>query len=346
MGSFISGVWGSLALSTKRSGIDALNSVGWTYLKSPASPLVYRNNRAYKVVLAHVVKREAMQMLESEVNQLYPKYRRYIENKQREAMLKQKAANTAKLIENQQSQVDDSEYGMVKIGGKSIYAMDKYGNKIKEALMLSYDTQQDVTTSFVNFTKKEVDGEMKVVSSQDSVTAKTMLFIDLAAKITSQSSKNIVMTTVQGRDYTRKELVSGGDLKFTVSGVIVNDLMDIYPQAQVRKFVQMCQYGGVINVNQMQFKSFNVDKIIILDYSFGEPQCINEQPYTFTCVAVEPDVDVVVTQDTISMLNEEIKMSPVKFNFKLLLEQKLAEIATNAATSLANAGIDALTPNI
>ena len=144
------------------------------------------------------------------------------------------------------------------------------------------------------------------------------------------------MTTVQGRDYTRKELVSGGDLKFQINGTMVSDEVGVYPDSQVRKFIQMCQYGGVIKINHLLFKQFNVNQIIITDYSLGDSEYKNEQPYTFSCVAVEPDEDVKVSQDTIAILNNEIQASPMNKWYKLILDDKLAEIAANAATDVAS----------
>ena len=76
----------------------------------------------------------------------------------------------------------------------------------------------------------------------------------------------------------------------------------------------------------------------------------NIQPYTFTCVAVEPDEDVVVKADTIAVLNKEIVESPMASQYRLILNNKYKEIAANAAASAAssivNGGIDALIPNI
>lgn len=347
MAGYWGGAWSSLKFSAGKGGMDAASSLGWTYIQKDAGPIKYKNNRAYKIMLAHVLKREAMQMVEAEINKLFPRYQRYLEKQLRDHVIEQQDKNIQTLIENQKKQIDENEWGMVKMSdGSTIYAKDKYGTKVPESLILSYDGKDDVITE--DFKVTEVDG--RKTYSKVSINSKTLVFMDLAPRVSCSSAKNIIMSTVQGRDYTRKELVSGGDLKFNVSGTIVGNDIDIYPDTQVQKFIQICQYGGVINVNHFQFKQFNIDKIIITEFSLGEPECKNEQPYSFSCVAVEPDEDVTVTKDTIAILNQEIQLSPMNAWYKLILENKLVEMAANAATSaassVANAGIDALTPNI
>ena len=43
-------------------------------------------------------------------------------------------------------------------------------------------------------------------------------FVDLGPQVQVSSRNNILLTRVQGRDYTRKEYISGGDLEITIQG--------------------------------------------------------------------------------------------------------------------------------
>lgn len=316
---------------------NAASSVSWAYTHSPAQEVIYRNNRAYKSVFVHVAKQLAMSEIEGQINKLFPKYQRYLEKTWREkTVLAQQKANQIQLIRNRESQM--KEWGRITTeSGHTIIAKDKYGNFVREALMLSYDGDTAIQVSDVI----ENDG----VTTTGSYATKTICFIDLNPDVAIQSSKNIVMTTVQGRDYTRKELVSGGDLNFTVTGEIVSNEEGVYPENDVKKFIQIMQYGGVVNVNHFQFKQFNVDKIIIKDFDMQNQEFKNIQPYTFTCVAVEPDEDVVVKSDTIAVINREIEASSMNKWYELILNNKYAEIVANAAASAAsstiNAGVDA-----
>lgn len=319
-----------------KAAANAASSVSWAYTHSPAQEVIYRNNRAYKSVLVHVAKQLAMSEIEGQINKLFPKYQRYLEKTLRKTVLEQQKSNQIQLIKNRETQME--EWGRISAqGGHTIIAKDKYGNAVPESLMLFYDGDTDILVEDV-----KIVGDKQV---KDSYTTKTICFIDINPDVAIQSSKNIVMTTVQGRDYTRKELVSGGDLNFTVTGEIVSNEEGVYPENDVKKFIQIMQYGGVVNVNHFQFKQFNVDKIIIKDFNMQNQEFKNIQPYTFTCVAVEPDEDVVVKSDTIAVINREIEVSQMRKWYKLILNNKYAEIVANAAASAAsstiNAGVDA-----
>lgn len=334
--SFIGDIWGNVKFNAGKAAANAASSVSWAYTHSPAQEVIYRNNRAYKSVLVHVAKQLAMSEIEGQINKLFPKYQRYLEKTLRKTVLEQQKSNQVQLIRNRESQM--KEWGRITAdGGHTIIAKDKYGNAVPESLMLFYDGDTDILVEDV-----KIVGDKQV---KDSYTTKTICFIDINPDVAIQSSKNIVMTTVQGRDFTRKELVSGGDLNFTVTGEIVSNEEGVYPENDVKKFIQIMQYGGVVNVNHFQFKQFNVDKIIIKDFNMQNQEFKNIQPYTFTCVAVEPDEDVVVKSDTIAVINREIEVSPMSKWYKLILNNKYAEIVANAAASAAsstiNAGVDA-----
>lgn len=335
--SFIGDIWGNVKFNAGKAAANAASSVSWAYTHSPAQEVIYRNNRAYKSVLVHVAKQLAMSEIEGQINKLFPKYQRYLEKTLRKTVLEQQKSNQIQLIKNRETQME--EWGRISAqGGHAIIAKDKYGNAVPESLMLFYDGDTDILVEDV-----KIVGDKQV---KDSYTTKTICFIDINPDVAIQSSKNIVMTTVQGRDYTRKELVSGGDLNFTVTGEIVSNEEGVYPENDVKKFIQIMQYGGVVNVNHFQFKQFNVDKIIIKDFNMQNQEFKNIQPYTFTCVAVEPDEDVVVKSDTIAVINREIEVSPMSKWYKLILNNKYAEIVANAAASAAsstiNAGVDAV----
>lgn len=334
--SFIGDIWGNVKFNAGKAAANAASSVSWAYTHSPAQEVIYRNNRAYKSVLVHVAKQLAMSEIEGQINKLFPKYQRYLEKTLRKTVLEQQKSNQVQLIRNRESQM--KEWGRITAdGGHTIIAKDKYGNAVPESLMLFYDGDTDILVEDV-----KIVGDKQV---KDSYTTKTICFIDINPDVAIQSSKNIVMTTVQGRDYTRKELVSGGDLNFTVTGEIVSNEEGVYPENDVKKFIKIMQYGGVVNVNHFQFKQFNVDKIIIKDFNMQNQEFKNIQPYTFTCVAVEPDEDVVVKSDTIAVINREIEVSPMSKWYKLILNNKYAEIVANAAasavSSTVNAGVDA-----
>lgn len=339
--SYWGGAWSSLKFSLGSSAESMIPNLSYRYLKGVDGNLTYKNNRAYKYVAVHVAKQMAAQIIEGEVHKLFPRYQRYLENKFRDTVLKQQDKNRKQLIKNQETQRED--WGKITAEGNHvIVAKDKYGNAVHEALILHYDSDTAIQVEDVSY----VDGKAK----KESYSTKTVCFIDLIPRVSTQSTKNIVLTPVQGRDYTRKELIAGGDLTFSVSGEINSNQDGVYPENDVKKFIQIMQYGGVVKANHFMFKQFNIEQVLIKDYSLPPSEYKNIQPYSFTCVAVEPDEDVIVTKDTIAILNEELTLSPMNKWYKFILNSKLAETvargASSTISSFATTGLDALVPNI
>lgn len=190
---------------------------------------------------------------------------------------------------------DEKDYGEVKLDTYRLTANGPFGDIVREAMILYYKGEQEIEVEYHNDITGDTTRKSKYVT-----------LVDLAPKISESSKKNLVMTPVQGRDYSRKELVSGGDRTFSVSGNIVSNIIDRYPTNDVRKFINIMEYGGIVQVNNMIFGQFNVDRILIMDYRLEQTECKNMQPYSFTCVAVEPDTDVVIESDTIDVINYKI----------------------------------------
>ena len=113
-------------------------------------------------------------------------------------------------------------------------------------------------------------------------------FVDLGPQVQVSSRNNILLTRVQGRDYTRKEYISGGDLEITINGKITSKYPDVYPEAEGSKFIRLVQYKGVIDCDNTVLRQFNISRLIIQGYTLQPTDCRNVQPYSLNCVAVEP----------------------------------------------------------
>ena len=337
-------VWGNLVFSATNTAYQVgSGGLNWRIVQD-TSDLEYKNQR-YKSVLVHIAKQLLMSELEGQIKKIVPKYKKHLYSQLRETVLKQQDKNRTTLIKNQNKQ--SKKWGQITAeSGDIIVAKNKYGDVIKESLMLYYDAEESHQVLDVIY----VNGK----AVKKSFGTKTVCHIDLLPQVSMSSSKNIILTQVQGRDYTRKELVSGGDLEFTINGSIVSEENGVYPADAVKKFVQMMQYNGILNVNHMMFDQFNVTRVIVKDYSLGQQSYKNIQPYTINCVAVEPDEEVKIRKDTISILNKELQLSPMSNWYKFILDSKWGDIATSAATnfvsgaatSVAGLGMDKLVPNI
>lgn len=122
-----------------------------------------------------------------------------------------------------------------------------------------------------------------------------VIFGDLQPQVQVSTKNNIVLTTVQGRDYSRKEYVSGGDFEISINGMITSKFPDVYPEGEVSKFLRLMQFKGVLDCDNTILRQFGITQLIVLNYNLPHPTCRNVQPYAMQCVAVEPAEVIKVT---------------------------------------------------
>ncbi len=369
---YFNDVWSNLVFNTGNATTQFVNSLNWRYQNTQGG-IQYVSRSAYKSALVHVAKQLAMSTLEGELNSLLPKYEKYARDKMRDAMRVQQDTNRKILIANGKKSTEDFGF-IICEGGHKLIAKTKYGTPVPEALILSYDAQEKVhyddvlwdensTESYTIKKKSTLEklwnpgNEIEHTAQQhksDPFDTKTIFHIDLAPQVSMNSNKNVILTQVQGRDFTRKELVSGGDMVYSISGSIVSDDEGVYPTEAVKRFVKIMQYNGIVNVNFITFGLLGVNRIIIKDFSLGAAEYKNVHPYSFTCVAVEPDDAITIQGDTIATINKDLAESQWDAWYKSILDNKLVQMAaktalnaaTSTTTSLVGAGLDELVPNI
>lgn len=334
-------MWNSLKFNASNAAVQAASGLTLQWRQGNTGSLIYKNQH-YKSVLVHVARLAVIQTVEGELKKILPRFKKHIADVERKKILEQQKKDVAELIKNRE--IPEKKWGTIMAeGGHEVIAQDKYGNMVKESLIIYFDDTEphEVKES----TDLRIDGKL-TMNPTITYSTKTLFHIDLAPQVSQSSTKNIVMTQVQGRDYTRKELVSGGDLTFTVRGNIVSNEPYTYPDNLVKKFIKIMQYNGIINVNNMIFEQFGISKIIVKDFNLETPTYKNIQPYSFTCVAVEPNDAIQIGKDTISVLNYQLKKSPVESMFNKVLQEKMEAIAANTITNLGTSSIASLIPNI
>lgn len=368
-------IWSNLVFNAGNATTQFVNSMNWRYQNNQmGGNLEYKSRSAYKFVLAHIATQLAMSTLEGELNDLLPRYQRHVRDESIKNVRNQQKENRDVLIQNGQKSTEG--FGSVDCeNGHKFIAKTKYGTPVPEALIIHYDLPEEEQriqytdaklTRDSSYSVKKKNAleklwnpahEIEITEAEwadDSFESRTVLHCDLAPKVSMSSTKNVVLTQVQGRDFTRKELVSGGDLTYSISGSIDSGQEGVYPTEAVKRFVKIMQYNGIVNVNYITFGLLGVTRLIIKDWSLGEPEYKNIQPYSFTCVAVEPDDAIQLQADTITAINKKLELSNWDAWYHAILQNKLGQmaaqtamnIATSAATSGAGAGLDALTTNI
>ena len=292
--------------------------------------LQYKNNGQYKSIIVEAVRWKTSQELIKAVKEQWHKalYGKRLEDRKRyfEDIQEQRKQIRDKLIE-QQAKVHE-DYGDI---GDGIKALDRYGKKVDGALIMWYkDTKSHKERRILRGSVSADASSPKdpYHSTVNTITTDKMYIIDLAPKIIRKSSKNIVLTKVQGRNSTRKELVSGGDVFFTVSGEINSNQDGVYPKYDVQKLINIMQHNGVISVNNILFDQLNVSQILIQDFQLDTPVYQNIQPYSFTCVAVEPDEQSVI-DDTIDIINYKLNTSGASGVIDIAAQSRLSQVIDN-----------------
>lgn len=230
---------------------------------------------------ANLLKRAAVQTVSQALYgslRSYPRYLKYWEQRVRDKYIETQSESS---LANKTGQYYKLISGQHAVAKKKNHTDTIVGRTVADYMELSIPPEGNY------YDNKE--GKVQPNSKYGAVT-----FVDLGPQVQVSSKNNILLTQVQGRDYTRKEYISGGDLEITVNGRITSKYPDVYPEAEVSKFIRLMQYKGVIDCDNTILRQFNIMRIIIQSYTFPAAECRNVQPYTLTCVAVEPSEAVEV----------------------------------------------------
>lgn len=319
----VQGAWNNLKFNTGDAIGSAIKTYRWHI--GGKGEVSYVSQCAYKSILVHAAKQLFYSTYENELKNILPRYDRLLANTHLKKIRDTQASNRQKLIER--GNEITREYGKLTFPDtEDVYiAKNKYGEAISDALILSYAGDKPITYLF--------NRQVSVMDSVDAqkITTKTVFCVDLVPTVKVSSTKNVVFTTVQGRDYSRKELISGGDLQYSVSGNIVSDYEGVYPIEEVKRFVSIMQRGDIISVNHLTFGMLGVDKIVIKDFSLDTPTFKNIQPYSFTCVAVEPD-EAMELKNTTPIATSQIVVSPTPTWISTILEDKRVKAGLDYVT--------------
>ena len=243
----------------------------------------------------------------------YPRFIKYWERVERDKYLQTKSQSSIANKTGQYFQLISEQKAVAKQKG---YADTIVGNIVQDYLELKISKEG---TYYDNKTKKvESNSQYGLVT-----------FVDLQPLIQVNSKNNIVMTTVQGRDYTRKEYISGGDLEININGKITSKYPDVYPDAEVSKFLKIMQYKGALNCENTILRQFNITQLIILSYNVPAPEYRNIQPYTISCVAVEPSEAIEV-----KIRDQEVVDTAIKHTNKWIKLVKLGTEVIDPASLL------------
>lgn len=242
----------------------------------------------------------------------------------------------SKLIEKAQKN-DEEKYGIMRVnnGANAVVARDIYGNKCTDAIMLGIPVKDKIAYSVAANSKSAGGSHTMQDDIEDdpdsSFQSDTLVWYDPTALVTINSDRNLIATKVQGRDYSRKELVSNGDINFTVTGHILSNMPEVYPATDVQKFIQIMQYKGIVKVNNLILDQFKIDGIVIKDFTLSPKEGYkSQQDYTFNAIGTMPAEEVKVTEDTINIIDNSLqKVAKEKSPWQKMLDNQLEGLTTN-----------------
>lgn len=244
------------------------------------------------VVARHIVGGVASQLKDEAVSQ----YKKLIGGKKFDsAEYTDGAQITSAQLKKQEE--EQKKYGSL----YGMHAIDEWGNECYDAVMLGIPVGDGYTQHSMSLGNKN-----NLTVNKDNKSLHPVWY-DTTALVTVSSDKDLILTRVTGRDYSRKELVSNGDMMFSVSGHITSGMPDIYPSNEVQKFRTMMEYKGILDVNNEIFDQWGVKKIVIRSFNLPPTEGNKStQDYSFECVGIQPETDAVVKEDTITIIDKTI----------------------------------------
>lgn len=246
---------------------------------------------------------------------------------------------------------DENKYGRIEVKNpykqdgfdkRYIYAYDDWGNVCTDALMLSIPVSKPIELKYEVYDGSLISTKNDIDQRRQNFASDHLVWYDTTALINLSSDKNLILTQVSGRDYSRKELVSNGDLNFSVSGKITSKIPDIYPSSEVQKLRQILQYKGIIEVNNEFLDQWGVSKIVIKSFSFPSSEGNKAvQEYSFEAVGIQPDTEANVTSDTIKVIDYTLAEETDGKNsiWKGILDAQLEVIGGQIESNIGNATV-------
>ncbi|NNV54525.1 DUF6046 domain-containing protein [Limnovirga soli] len=124
-----------------------------------------------------------------------------------------------------------------------------------------------------------------ILMSQDGTQQLQLLWVLADVAMT----RNIVKTTINGRNGTVKEYISNGDYIVTLRGAFSSTFTRTYPKAQVEQLVKLCELPEPLKVVSEYLLLFNIHNLVVEDYSMGQIEGTpNLQRFEIKCSSDEP----------------------------------------------------------
>lgn len=100
--------------------------------------------------------------------------------------------------------------------------------------------------------------------------------------------KNIIATSVQGRNGTVKQYISDKDYLVTIQGILTSD-NGVFPKDQLTQLYQVLKAPIAIEINSWYLSIFEIYNLVIDNYNIPQVEGgYSNQPFTLNCVSDLP----------------------------------------------------------
>jgi hypothetical protein len=128
---------------------------------------------------------------------------------------------------------------------------------------------------------------MNVLGAVTNITLPTVT-LGIALLEVNQT-KNIVTTSVQGRNGTIKEYISDGDFMINIKGILASNAQDTYPVDLFNALLKYCTAPVSFPASSLYLNRFGITDLVIQDYSFPQVEGVrNIQPFEIKCLSETP----------------------------------------------------------
>jgi hypothetical protein len=195
---------------------------------------------------------------------------------------------------------------MIDIPTLGVHSGHIYGNQ--QTPRYYFEIEQSDETSYLSLLNTPVYSplEFKKVSgtSYDNSRgvngqqgeSEVILKIDTVLFNISQT-KNIVKTSIQGRDFTIKEFISDGDFNISIKGAIMSQFPLVFPLEDVNKFIELMRLKKQLPVACDFLAHFSIDSIVVDSWSIAQRMgSRNEVPFSIEAVN-EPAEELILNKN-------------------------------------------------
>lgn len=192
--------------------------------------------------------------------------------------------------------------------------LNTFGLKLVKPLVYSLRIGDPLSQNSSEFTDQDIDVSTRLNSGADDQEVRSVLdtpvFSDLILQYDSSGlylkvdtvlfnvsqSKNIITTSVAGRNGTIKEYISDGDYVIDIKGLIVSSDATAYPTEQVQEFISLMKVQSDIPVISPFLQLFEIYNIVITSYRVPQVEGFqNVQPFEISCIS---DVPLELNEET------------------------------------------------